>query len=263
MLIYLIVLGAHQSLLLQQSRLSGSDSGHGDDGPTTTANISRGACQNGILTYIPSSMRIVTGVTCVLSILGSLSIVLSYFLIPSIRTRVREILVHLSLMDFTYALANLIGISVNFDQYHGKNNTAMDVLCKIQGSFAMYGTESSVYWTVCLAVYIYLALMFEGRRFARSSMYGFYVICYGIPLLETVWFAVTGKLGYSKLGGSGWCSLILYGEDGRRLPFNSIFGNDLSIYVTFILILVMFVSLKFRMKEVSWAYMCITITMLF
>ena len=47
-------------------------------------------------------IKYVAMVACILSSIGSLIIILSYVLIRPIRTKVREILVHLSVMDLIY-----------------------------------------------------------------------------------------------------------------------------------------------------------------
>ena len=62
-------------------------------------------------------IKYVAMVACILSSIGSLIIILSYVLIRPIRTKVREILVHLSVMDLVYSLANLIGLLLNYGNH--------------------------------------------------------------------------------------------------------------------------------------------------
>jgi len=59
---------------------------------------------------VKHDVRIVAGVTCGLSMIGSLAIILSYIFIRSVRSKARELLVHLSIMDLTFTSANLIGL---------------------------------------------------------------------------------------------------------------------------------------------------------
>lgn len=198
-------------------------------------------------------MRVIVSVTCVLAMIGSLLIILSYILIPTIRTKAREILVNLSVMDFMVATANLVGIATNYSSdipkhmIHDPNITVELNLCVAQASFAMYGTISSILWTICIAVYVFMRIMFEGSKVAQRLMYAFYIICYGLPLLMTAWFAGTSKLGFNHYGGSGWCSLKLYDINGA-LPFNPIFGNDIWIYLTMVLVPLMLVTLHFHIR---------------
>ncbi len=211
-------------------------------------------CQGGELYSVGTDILVVVGITCVLSMIGASLIVVSYVIIPQIRTKAREILLHLSLMDFMAAAANLAGIMANFDKYLSQTDLSdakrhtINNLCIAQASFAMYGTESSVLWTICMAVYIYLRIMYEGSPIARRACYAFYLICYGIPLILTVWFALTEKLGYSSYGGSGWCSIILTDDHGHPQPFRAVIGNDIFIYLTIILVPLIFLSVHFHVK---------------
>ncbi len=216
-------------------------SGSSDSIPAVQINSSTNdVCVNNKLAYIPDSVRVVVGVTCVLSMIGALLIILSYILIRDIRTKAREILVNLSLMDFMAAAANFIGVVTNL--YEGKDSIEKN-LCVAQASVAMYSTLSSVMWTICVAVYVFLRIMLEDSKVAQRSVYGFYVICYGLPLIMTLWFAFTDKLGVDTFhnGGSSWCSL-------RVNTFNEVIGNDIWIYLTIILVPIIFISLHFYLR---------------
>ena len=147
-----------------------------------------------------SGLRTVVGLTCSLSALGSLLILLSYVCFKQLRSRPREILMHIAIMDLGVSLANLIGDVVYFDQYYhisspgnstlvpgtlspsqlhpttaelssstetgpeGESfsaNSYIDDLCKAQAFFAAYFTLGSVFWTVFLGFYIYLFLLYH------------------------------------------------------------------------------------------------------
>ena len=223
------------------------------------------ACRNGVPQAVLPSVRAVVGITCVLSMFGAILIILSYLLIKEIRTKAREILVHLSLMDFMVATANFVGVTVNFDQYLSdtkhhyyseRTYNVVNILCKTQASFAMYGTESSILWTIAIAVYIYFRIMFDKKPVARRAVYVFYIICYGLPLIMTLWYSIDGKLGYSRFGGSGWCSLVL-AHSNNVYPFDALLGNDMWLYLTIFLVPVIFVSLYFYLRfEVCYTVLC-------
>ena len=197
---------------------------------------------------------------------GAILIILSYILIKELRTKAREILVNLSLMDFMVAAANFTGVVANFDQYlvdktHIKypepTYNVVEHVCVAQASFAMYGTHSSILWTIAIAVYIYLVIMYDKAPVVRRSTYAFYVICYGLPLISTLWFSLTGKLGYSRYGGSGWCSLVVRDEKtGVDQPFVAVFGNDMWIYLTIILVPVLFLAIHFYLHSEVVSCLC-------
>ncbi len=211
------------------------------------ANNTTDMCVNGSLAYAPDSIRVVVGVTCILSMIGALLIIFSYILIRDIRTKAREILVNLSLMDFMAAAANFIGVVTDFSKYENSGSVE-GYVCLIQASFAMYGTLSSVLWTICVAVYVFFRIMLENSKVAQRSVYGFYAICYGLPLIMTLWFSLTGKLGGGDTyGGSGWCSLKTNSDHGTN-TFNVVIGNDIWIYLTIILVPLIFISLHFYLR---------------
>lgn len=205
-------------------------------------------CVNGFVNNTPVYIKVIAAITCVLSVAGSVSIILSYVCYKTLRTKAREVIVHISLMDLMAALANFIGIVVNFNAllYTGDDNDTptgnVNNLCIAQAAFAMFGTLASILWTIAIAIYFYAQIMAEDNKMAQRFVYGFYIVCYGLPLLMTIWFGATGKIGHSPIGGSGWCSLIIEPKLGERDRIALFFGNSLWIYLYFILIPVICVS---------------------
>ena len=222
---------------------------------TESSNGSVGYCINGTPNGVLPSVRAVVGITCVLSMIGAVLIILSYILIKDTRTKPREILLNLSLMDFIVAAANLIGILINFDNFlrpdipKPQHYSALNNICKVQASFAMYATISSILWTNCIAVYIFFHILYEGRFKTFWAMVSFYVLSYGLPLILMLWFVFTNKLGYSPYGSSGWCSVVVYDDmTGERHPLALVFANDIWFYLTITLVPVIFIALKCHLK---------------
>ena len=174
------------------------------------------------------ALRVVVGVTCFFAIVGALVIILSYCLDKEIRTKSRQILVHLSIADLGVALANLIGVIVYFDQYIRSCTTDLDVLtpsnshlqeevhnvtvfaqhssghikvscrvlyglCKAQAFVAGYSTLASVLWTQTLAVYIYCLVVLPNSKIYGRVVYFAYVFCWVMPLLICFWLIFTGE----------------------------------------------------------------------
>ena len=186
------------------------------------------------------ALRAVVGVTCALSLIGALVIILSYCIDKDIRTKSRQILVHLSVADFGVALANLIGVIVYFDQYirycdvnnysplspsshlhlnevslHPINSPVscevLHGLCKTQAFVAGYATLASVLWTQCLAVYIYCLVVLNENKSYVKVVYFAYVFCWGMPLIVCIWLICTGKIvtSDSVLSTSQLCNGIV------------------------------------------------------
>ena len=213
-------------------------------------------------------MRIIIMTTCFLSMVGAFLIILSFICCKDLRTRGRQILVHISIMDLGVATFNLFGAGFYFDQYYRKeprvNCTFSDLdlfnpphygpwrytdtimcpktlqiqyLCFAQACFSLYFTYGSILWTNSLCFYLYFRIVHCHARIARYCLYSSYIFCYGMPLLLTLWLAMTGRLGYSPYESSGWCSIILmHPMTKERDIFASVFGYNLWIVLTFVFV---------------------------
>ena len=203
-------------------------------------------------------IRAVVGVSCCLSILGSFLIILSFILFKNRRTRAREILLHISFMDMGVGLANLIGLSVYFDQYYppyqrdhnhdykySSVRPYIDGLCKAQAFFAAYFTLASILWTIALAGFLYFLIAHHKTRisiyFHRSS----YIVCYLFPLFVSLWLVFSKRLGYSPVASSGWCGLITRSPYTSKVDmYATVFGNDLWIYLATLTIPIFYFSIR-------------------
>ena len=93
--------------------------------------------------------------------------------------------------------------------------------------------------------------MVANKKIAFRSVMAFYVLCYGLPAIVSAWYVSTGKLGFDQIGGSGWCSVILEAHGHRQL-LSIIFTNDIWVYLTMVVVPVIFVALHYHLKsEVS------------
>ena len=217
------------------------------------ANLSNLTSSEMVFLFKDRTLRAVVGVSCSLSILGSLLIILSYILFKKRRTRAREILLHISLMDLGVALANLIGLSVYFDQYYAshlldKSNKVpayIDGLCRTQAFFAAYCTYGSILWTIALAGFLYFLIIHHKTRIAIYFFWFSHIVCYVLPLLVSLWLVLTKRLGYSPVDSSGWCSLNSRDLSmGKADIFITVFGNDLWIYLAIVTIPILYLSIR-------------------
>ena len=158
-------------------------------------------------------------VTSLLSVSGSSLIIFTYAAFKNLRTVAREILVQLSIADIIVALSHLVGVLVNLPRFVPKpcetpepqvveNDTdrVRDIACKVQGGATMFGTLSSFLWTIAVAVYLLMIIVFERQKFARWLRCSFYPICWGIPLSLTLWFGLDGYLGFEESIDIGTCT---------------------------------------------------------
>ena len=201
----------------------------------------------------PIPQRVVTIFVCSLSIIGSLVIVLSFCCGKQLRTKLRSFVLFISLMDIMYALANLVGASIDFGHYvnrtrHGEWRfdppSGMNVLCTVQGMFAAYGTLASILWTVCMAVYLYFGVLcYLTERYERMLQviyYSSHVISWLLPVYVTAWALGEEKVAYSPWGSfGGWCTAM--GNRDRtssNIRLVAFINNDFFIVLASLLILV-------------------------
>ena len=229
-----------------------------------------------------TGIRVVVILTCSLSVLGSILLIFSYACFKQLRSKPREILMHISFMDFGVSLANLIGAAVYFDQYYhisgeqGSNSSsvpdsltpaeqildeanpvaneasntfsatpAIEGLCITQAFFAGYFTLGSIFWTIFLSIYIYLFLLYHKIKpgLPRYSLFVSYFVSYGVPLIISLWLVLTGRLGYAPYNSSGWCTLIVQNPStGEGDLYAVVFGNDLWIYLAIFIIPILYLA---------------------
>ena len=185
------------------------------------------------------SVAVIIYVTCALSIIGSLLIISTYSFFRELRTNVRLILFHLSIMDLGIGLSNLIGTAAAEKMSNG--------LCPAQALFAVSSTYGSVLWTNCLAVYLYFIVVYcMDKKPAVYLLRFFLVFCYLMPLILTLWLLLTNKLGRAEQYDSGgWCAIKDVDRvTWRHIYFVDSFGYDMWIYITFVLVPILFIGTR-------------------
>ena len=156
-----------------------------------------------------------SAILCILSVFGSLAIILAFAFVKEIRSKARELLVHLSVMDLMYSTANFVGLWLPYHEHLITNHTDTSTyntyhgVCEAQAFFAIYGTIGSVLWTLGLAVYLYYRIVSRDEAVTRKVVYLLYILCYSLPLYVTLWLLIKKGLGYADnpLSGGGWCSI--------------------------------------------------------
>ena len=209
--------------------------------------------------------RAVIGATCFLSIIGSAAIVLTFIAFKELRGPTRRILLHLSLMDLGVALANFVGCVAYFDRFYYQHFDEYDDFnvgpwieysCKIQAAVAVTCNNSSVLWTIAVAVYLYFRIvshpMLVDKRFFSHLIIGLAVFSYGLPILITVWLLLTHRLGFAPYDSSGWCTLIVLSPDRTKDDIIAgVLGNDAWICIAFLMIPALYLSIKLHAKNLK------------
>lgn len=107
-------------------------------------------------TELVPSERAVVLLSCALSALGSGLLVATHALWPDLRSRARRLLLFLSLADLLSAASYFYGVLQDFA------GTSWD--CVLQGALSTFANTSSFFWTVAIALYLYLSIVRAARE---------------------------------------------------------------------------------------------------
>ncbi|NXK90709.1 GP157 protein, partial [Formicarius rufipectus] len=156
-------------------------------------------------TELLSSQRAVVLLSCVLSCVGSALLLCSHALWPELRTRPRQLLLYLSLADLLSALSYFYGVLQDFP------GPSWD--CVLQGALSTFANTSSFFWTMAVALYLYLSIV-RGSPTGTGLLCCFHAVSWGVPLAITAAAVALKKIGYDASNVSvGWCWVNLDAED--------------------------------------------------
>lgn len=85
----------------------------------------------------------------------------------------------------------------------------------LQGALSTFANTSSFFWTVAIALYLYLSIVRAAREPRTGRLlWAFHVVSWGVPLAITVAAVALKKIGYDASDVSvGWCWIDLEAED--------------------------------------------------
>ncbi|XP_034445647.1 G-protein coupled receptor 157 [Hippoglossus hippoglossus] len=157
-------------------------------------------------TVVYFSEQVVVLCSCALSFLGSSLIILTYVLWADLRTTPRRLLVFLSVADWLSAVSYAFGVWSVFRSDSPE--------CVVQGAVSTFANTSSFFWTVAIAVYLYVFIVRSSQRVADSLVLIFHLVSWGVPLIITVAAVSLNKIGYDASEVSvGWCWVSIHAPD--------------------------------------------------
>ncbi|KAG8569090.1 hypothetical protein GDO81_014258 [Engystomops pustulosus] len=150
--------------------------------------------------------QVIVLLSCGLSFLGSLLIIFTHIRWPELRSRPRQLLFFLSVADLFSAVSYFYGVLRDFQ------TSSWD--CVAQGALSTFSNTSSFFWTVAVALYLYITIVQSQQSLAEHMVYWFHLISWGIPLVITVAAVCLQKIGYDASYVSvGWCWINIEAED--------------------------------------------------
>ncbi|XP_049609038.1 G-protein coupled receptor 157 [Syngnathus scovelli] len=162
------------------------------------------AAHNHTVVYL--SEQVVVLCSCAMSFVGSSLIIVTYISLADLRTTPRKLLLFLSVADWLSALSYAYGVWKVFD------SDSPD--CIAQGAISTFANTSSFFWTVAIAVYLYVLIVQSSRRAADSLVLVFHLVSWGVPLAITIAGVCLNKIGYTASEVSvGWCWVRIHIPD--------------------------------------------------
>lgn len=119
-------------------------------------------------TVVDLSEQVVVLVSCALSFVGSSLIILTYIAWSDLRTTPRRLLVYLSVSDCLSAVSYAYGVWRVFQ--------TDSVECVVQGAVSTFANTSSFFWTVAIALYLYVFIVRSSQRVADSLELVFHLV---------------------------------------------------------------------------------------
>ena len=201
--------------------------------------------QNSTGIYFPAQSRdfiialhVTIGVICLLSILGSGSIILSFLLFKELRTASRFLLFNLSIADLIVAVINSIGAATSY-KFVGVNETKAgdmaDRLCVFQASVGLYGTDCSILWTVVFMMYLYISVACyrPSLKINRILIILLMIVCWGLPMVIVVVFTIKQYFGFEPGYSPGFCSIV---NNDQSQFFRIVIGYEMFLYSSFLVL---------------------------
>lgn len=143
--------------------------------------------------------------SCGLSGAGAGLLLGTHWLWPELRTPPRRLLLCLSVSDLLASAAYFYGALRDFQ--------APSWDCVAQGALSAFANTASFFWTVAVALHLYLALV-RGRQPGKGARRLLHLLSWGVPFTITLVAVVLKKIGYDASDVSvGWCWIDLNAED--------------------------------------------------
>lgn len=170
----------------------------------------------------------VAAVSSVLSILGSLLIMVTYLSWKDMRQSVpRTIVFWLAVADLLSAVGYLAA-----SIFHLSNRGAPSYsgLCTFFSTWTTYFPKAAYLWTVFLAVYFVVVLILRKGQWARKLMFVFHLTAWLLPMTFVVPMAATGWLGRAEYSqGPTWCFVSDYNFINKSILD---FRGEMDLYLT-------------------------------
>ena len=148
-------------------------------------------------------------VSCSFSVLGSLLIFLTYFLLKDIRNTAQKIITLLAVADLFTASGYLLA-GWNFLTHFEETDSSkclnvFQPVCAIQSYITTWSSLCSFSWTCALALHFYLVLSPSKKHLPPKILVYENIVAWVVPIIIVFPLLCAGKLGYTQYASSNWC----------------------------------------------------------
>ena len=154
---------------------------------------------------VPSYLAIVSSA---LSCVGSLLIVGIFLAFRDLRSGAQKIITFLAIADFVSAAGYIVGSAnfiTHFNQTEHERCKVFNDICWAQATITSWSSLASFAWTIILAFYFYMVIVYNKRIVAAKLMPLYHVLAWILPLFIIVPLTALKKLGYAPYAASNWC----------------------------------------------------------
>lgn len=202
-------------------------------------------------------------VSCSLSCLGAISIILSYVFFSELRSGSRAIITFLSIADLITSIGYMTG-DINYLVHSKVSETAscntFETICSLQSYVTTWSQLSSYTWNSALAIYLFLSISFAKNRVANNMIPYCHVIAWGLPILVAFPLLLCGYLGFSLYSASNWCFVkdphVSYDKRSlisENVMIPAIIARVVPEFLTYVIIIILYSVIKifvYRMVRV-------------
>ena len=89
-------------------------------------------------------------------------------------------------------------------------NSPLGNWCKTQAAGLVFGTESSILWTMGVAIYMFTLVVVQPKmkKWGLLLVTVLHILCWGIPFILTLWLLLAGFLWFDSAATPGFCAIV-------------------------------------------------------
>lgn len=206
-----------------------------------------------------SGVKVLTAVTCTISIVAACWIIVTYLAFKDLRTAGRQLLLNLSIADILVAGSHFVGVMANYERFiynSTESVSAHDPLCVSQAAVTMFSSIASFLWTMSIAVYMLAVALSTNQKILKRMVVVIYVISWGVPVPFVVVSAATKTLGFQYTGSTGCYTLDnAYGHNTKAIVID-ILSYEMWVYLAYIFLPIVYLTVfsHLRCRKETRAY---------